>query len=83
MNDPLNKPCPFCGSVSLDLSNADDRDDDNLVFMYCNKCSAQGPDVIMEPEHFRPFDDVWIIDRQRRERLAALGAWNRRAGEPE
>ena len=61
------KPCPFCGSTALHISE-DDKGQARWVF--CENCECDGPPV--------PHD----LECSREEALDfILNAWNKRSGE--
>lgn len=57
------KPCPFCGSVSLDADYSDVIDGKRGGVITCSICSAEGPFVTALVNNIKE---------------AATTAWNRR-----
>lgn len=64
------KPCPFCGGISVSVSDADSFRWRRAV---CNECGAEAPEVRRQTLGAGT-NEEWEADAERR----AIEAWNER-----
>jgi Lar family restriction alleviation protein len=71
MDTPALAPCPFCGSIGVELF---DQAPDEWGYFYirCHKCQATGPRIDYDPKQ-----------GEESARSEAATTWNRRAEPPE
>ena len=46
-------PCPFCGSMQIDIMEGDDEDGETAYWVICQECNAGGPEgeTVEEAQH--------------------------------
>jgi len=78
------KPCPFCGSMKLDISAKRAQTYDIINYrtcVYCKNCNSYGPRVLVRcndpktPTYLRTMD----IEYNEKAKAKAIEAWNKRS----
>ena len=78
------KPCPFCGSMKLDISAKRSQTYDYTNYrtcVYCKACNTYGPRVLVrcnKPDT-PPYLQIMNIDYNEEAKAKAIGAWNNRS----
>jgi len=74
MSNEKLKPCPFCGSNKLGISNktatTDWKQGKRKVAIYCKKCNAYGTRILCNEQNYRNATEEAIQQ--------AIDAWNKR-----
>lgn len=77
------KPCPFCGSTKLDISEKRAQHFDTVNYrtcVYCRTCKSYGPRVLVSASEVENNHDWAALHKlQEQGQLKAIEYWNKRS----